>query len=219
MDIFFKLIFTLILFLSSLTTNLMSFIAAAELFDRDSMESILSNDQTYVNEQNAMGDTALHICLAREDFVRFLLNAKASPNVQNNVGSTPLHRAVAMNSGKTVELLLRAKGDPTIKNNCGFLPEAYASHSNTFNALVAGHKKEVTVPLLQKSGLIIGSKGSTLLKIRAESSAFIEIPKDALEPCAIITGRPENVARARALIMEILYPKKNRVCLQKLLLL
>lgn len=189
----------------------MSFIEAAELFDREKMESILSADKSCVDEQNAFGDTALHICIAREDFVKFLLAANASPNVQNKVGSTPLHRAAALNLSRTVEKLLNAKADPTIKNNSGFLPEAYTNYLALFNTLVAGHKKETTIPLQQKSGLIIGPKGATLQKLRAQSGAYIEVPKDAMEPCANVIGRPENVAEAKRLILEILYPKKNRV--------
>merc|ERR1712000_451064 len=59
-------------------------------------------------------------------------------------------------------------------------------------------------------GLIIGPKGATLQKLRAQSGAYIEVPKDAMEPCANVIGRPENVAEAKRLILEILYPKKNR---------
>jgi len=189
----------------------MSFVAAAELFDREQMEALL-NEGADINEQNELGDTAMHICLAREDFVEFLLSKKASLNVQNNMGSTCLHKAAAMNNGRLIQTLLKNKADANIQNKLNFYPEAYANYQKTFNTLIGSHKKEVTVPLHQKSGLVIGRKGSTLQKIRVESGAFIEIPKNAPEACAVITGRPECVAAAKEKITAIIYPKKNQVC-------
>mmetsp|Transcript_24831 Transcript_24831/g.31600 ORF Transcript_24831/g.31600 Transcript_24831/m.31600 type:complete len:151 (+) Transcript_24831:27-479(+) len=129
----------------------MSFVAAAELFDREQMEALL-NEGADINEQNELGDTAMHICLAREDFVEFLLSKKASLNVQNNMGSTCLHKAAAMNNGRLIQTLLKNKADANIQNKLNFYPEAYANYQKTFNTLIGSHKKRSHCSITPKVG-------------------------------------------------------------------
>lgn len=185
-----------------------TFIAAAELFDLDRMKELLKEGSS-VEEKNERGDTALHVCVGRVDFVKFLLENKASPNVQNDIGSTPLHKAALGSNRSIVSMLLSANADNNVRNEAGFYPENYAQNDRAIRQILGDKIHEVTVPIKDKTALVIGTKGATLKRIQTETRTYIQIPKDIGEARAIITGRKENVLAAKDIIRGIVYPNRD----------
>merc|ERR1712137_361226 len=173
-----------------------TFIAAAELFDLDRMKELLKEGSS-VEEKNERGDTALHVCVGRVGFVKFLLENKASPNVQNDIGSTPLHKAALGSNRSIVSMLLSANAD----NN--------AQNDRAIRQILGDKIHEVTVPIKDKTALVIGTKGATLKRIQTETRTYIQIPKDIGKARAIITGRKENVLAAKDIIRGIVYPNRD----------
>jgi hypothetical protein len=95
-----------------------------------------------INEQDAEGQTALHIAITAmhdrwEELVMHLLDAGADPNLANNVGSTPLHLAAERGLDNCVRALL-TNGATSISNHAGDLPlhlAALGGHASTMQLL------------------------------------------------------------------------------------
>jgi len=185
-----------------------TFIGAAELFDLARMKTLLEEGSS-VDEKNERGDTALHLCVARDDFVKFLLENKASPNSKNDIGSTPLHKAAISNNKRSISALLAANADNNARNDAGFYPDNYATNDRIIRQILGSNLHEVTVPVKDKTALVIGAGGSTLKRIQTDTRTYIQVPKDIGEARAIITGRKDDVLAAKDIIRNIVYPNRD----------
>lgn len=87
----------------------------------NTVQNIITNDNTAINLQNKHCDSPLHIAVkySDPDIVRLLLEASANVNAKNNDGETPLHIAARYSDLDIVILLLDNFADVHVKNNDG----------------------------------------------------------------------------------------------------
>lgn len=82
-----------------------------------------------VNEQDHLGNTALHYAAAAghaQAVARLLANDKVKVNVANNMGDTPLHKATWRGALEVVKQLLARGADVNAKNRTGERPVQFA---------------------------------------------------------------------------------------------
>ncbi|CAD5115454.1 DgyrCDS4426 [Dimorphilus gyrociliatus] len=93
---------------------------------RDILRNVEELDSDYVNREDRLGFTALHIAAKRDmttKCVETLITFGADLDLQNNLdGETPLHIAIKYEFIETIILLLKKGADIHIKNNIGYAP-------------------------------------------------------------------------------------------------
>ena len=153
---------------------------ACEYSRLDILNVLLSCTNCNPNQQNAKGDTALHIaCRMRSDStLQFLevLISRCDPNICDSEGNTALHIAVCSNSSGQLEnvqcLLQSDKCDPNVINKSGHTPLHIVCHQGDIpllEALVADKRCDLNIQ---------DGNGDTALNIGVEN---IEIVKILLE--------------------------------------
>lgn len=114
--------------------TLMFFVAVME-GNLPAVKTDLSKDRrlaSIVNPVSNDRESALHIAApaGREDIVRELLAAGASPNACDVAGATPLHCAAGMGRSEIVALLLDHGADVEAKTSEGGTPWGFAAANN-----------------------------------------------------------------------------------------
>lgn len=72
------------------------------------------------------------------------------------------------------------------------------------NPTASGHSVEINVPS-EKFGLLIGSKGATLIKLQDSTGCRVDVPKDdSTKKTVTVSGPKEGVARCQAAINSLL---------------
>ena len=153
---------------------------ACEYSRLDILNVLLSCTNCNPNQQNAKGDTALHIaCRMRSDStLQFLevLISRCDPNICDSEGNTALHIAVSRHSSGQLEnvqcLLQSDRCDPNVINKSGHTPLHIACFRHDFSlleALVADKRCDLNIQ---------DGNGDTALHIRVEN---VEVVKCLLE--------------------------------------
>lgn len=75
-----------------------------------------------INEQDADGNTALHLAAGSIECLKALLKAGATIDIKNEDGNTALHRAAGYNESKCVKELLLHHANPNAQNQYGNAP-------------------------------------------------------------------------------------------------
>jgi uncharacterized protein len=84
------------------------------------------------NEQNRLGNTALHEAIIHEDSTsaHVLADNRTKLDIQNMYGETPLYLAVCYNRFNLVRHMLEKKANPNIPNERGIFPLMRAIYDN-----------------------------------------------------------------------------------------
>lgn len=90
--------------------------------ERDVDKLMLLASRPGINIQNADGDTALSLAVARfksAEAVQLLLVHGAKANIKGRHGRTPLHYAIVLDQKEKADVILREGGDPNARDNDG----------------------------------------------------------------------------------------------------
>jgi rRNA processing protein Krr1/Pno1 len=104
-----------------------------------------------------------------------------------------------------VQFLLEHKAEPHVKNNAGILPEQLCNLDKVKKLFESGDVVTVQLDIPREvHKRVIGQKGAKIQEIRIESGAQVTVPGPNDKNSAIvIKGRPEAVAKAKAMINRI----------------
>lgn len=186
-------------------------IIATQLGDTEEVLRLLSEDKIDVNQQDLLGDSALH-CARTNRLINILIEKGASVNIKNSLGSTPLHKAAQRGDRDVVSLLLRHKADPTIRNNNGLLAKQLTSIRSIRMMLFQSRRAGKTIEIPNsKHKFIVGVKGATMRSIEMESGTIVTLPdRSELSDQVLITGEDEeSLLTAQKLILSAAYPPKS----------
>ena len=109
--------------------------------ERDVDKLILLASRPGIDIQNADGDTALSLAIARlksPQAVQLLLVHGAKVNIKGRQGRTPLHYAIVLEQEKKADIILRGGGDPNARDNDGRTPLHCAILSQTMSLQFLG---------------------------------------------------------------------------------
>ena len=123
------------------------FIRAAKAGDLTKLKTLLENNKTLLDAQDADGSTALHCACWKGhlEAVRFLLESGAdvhAHNTNDHWGTTPLHAAAHANQAAIAALLIEAGADINARDMNGQTP----LHHTSF------HKANAAAKVLVKHG-------------------------------------------------------------------
>lgn len=132
--------------------------------DFDSFCKILEKTK-YINQTDNNGQTLLHLCVKKPEFIEKILNKKSFDTlIQDHNGNTPLHIAIKNKYKKSIELLLGIT-NPNIQDNQGstilhylllekslvklFLDEIdKTSYKYLVNVMITNHNSELSTKVL-----------------------------------------------------------------------
>ena len=156
-----------------------------------------------VNQKNALGQTALHVCSRNNDgsnrvlelpsnlnnttlnVMRLLIESGAQIDVQDSNGDTPLHYACKYNNRYLVKILLEKGGDVSLKNHKGQTPLDVAAHED--HEIVKTIMQKGVLPHLQliealESVALVSRRPYEVLLRAAEMRKTHNLPKIILDP-------------------------------------